>query len=713
MSKKKIAIIFLCFLITKIFFLNANENTYINSNNIIYDEKKNIVELSKNSKININNTNILIDKGIIDYKNDTIEIFGNFYLYEQLSILSGKDLKGKTNLKNFNAFDVSYVYNDDLKIDSKEMNRNENYIYFYDNFLTPCELDGYFNCPTWSLRIDETKYNIENDQFIHFDTFLQVADYKLFYMPYFSHYGTKAPRKKGFLTPSIEFIIGSSQAINLPYYVPIGSNSEITFIPKLFLGENINIFNKYELNTVIESKQSGGESIIEIDNSKNNKNSKTSSFVKLRTKQKIDKNNVFSVSGLFTNSISSTRSDNNEPISFEDVYLRLENYDFISKDDYLKTELTSVKSFDSVNSSLIPITSSIQYANNIIIDQIISSNEVELLILNRNDSTNIKPSQSTNLNISNEFINSYNKKYINAFNKVIFKNSLNEYLFNKNSELNDSSVKSSIIFSTDLHFNTHENLKPRLKFILPIQLANTNKAINEDSNSLTFNYENQYSENRFFGNNLSETSSRLIYGIENEITKFGLPISFNINQSYDFNSDNNYANKVNQRSNFSDYSLEAKTGNDNIFFSIDTRLDEHDFSKKEMNYSLSTNNPFNISLGYHETESNAFKELSNDTQALEFNLSKSIGTNIILFYAASLDVKNDYDPYKSSLKIRFFDECSNLDIKYSNNRFNDNFNTTPEEKLSINFYMDYLGFFGYEQSTNLFFQETGTFNYGL
>ena len=75
--------------------------------------------------------------------------------------------------------------------------------------------------------------------------------------------------------------------------------------------------------------------------------------------------------------------------------------------------------------------------------------------------------------------------------------------------------------------------------------------------------------------------------------------------------------------------------------------------------------------------------------------------------------KNNYDPYKSSINLKLFDECSQLYIKYSNTRFNDNFNTKPEETISISFYMDYLGFFGYEQSTNVFFEEAGTFNYGL
>ena len=114
--------------------LNANNNTYINTTNIIYDEKNNKVELADGSKININNTNILVDKGIIDYNNDTVEIFGNFYLYQDLNILSGKDLIGNTKLDNFQASKVSFIYNNDLKIDSNNVERKADIVYFYNTF---------------------------------------------------------------------------------------------------------------------------------------------------------------------------------------------------------------------------------------------------------------------------------------------------------------------------------------------------------------------------------------------------------------------------------------------------------------------------------------------------------------------------------------------------------------------------------------------------
>ena len=92
----------LIILFNQILRLSANDDTYINSSNIIYNEKENIIELAENSKINFNGANILLDKGIIDYNKNEFEVFGNFYLYEDLTILSGQNLKGN------NSFDVFY-----------------------------------------------------------------------------------------------------------------------------------------------------------------------------------------------------------------------------------------------------------------------------------------------------------------------------------------------------------------------------------------------------------------------------------------------------------------------------------------------------------------------------------------------------------------------------------------------------------------------------
>ena len=77
------------------------------------------------------------------------------------------------------------------------------------------------------------------------------------------------------------------------------------------------------------------------------------------------------------------------------------------------------------------------------------------------------------------------------------------------------------------------------------------------------------------------------------------------------------------------------------------------------------------------------------------------------------NLKNNFSSYYDTFGLKIFDECSELLIQYSNRRYNDNYNTTPEELLSIKYYMDYLGFFGYQQTTDLFFQEPGNVDYGL
>ena len=706
MNKIIIIFLILIFCFRQIIVLNAN-NTYINTSNITYDEEKNIVELAENSKININNTNILVDRGIIDYDKNEIEIFGNFYLYQETNILSGKDLKGDVKLKNFSANAVSFIYNDDLKIDSDSATRSENDVFFYNNFITPCELVGYFGCPTWSLRIDKTKYNIEKDKFVHYDTFLQIADYKIFYLPYFSHYGSKAPRQRGFLTPTVEFGIGGNSGILTPYYLPIEESTDIKFTPKFFFSTNSNIVDNYELNSLLNHKLSGGFLSIDMDNIKHKNNSDLSNTVRINLKNVLDNNKILSFNGLLTNSVSTTRSNNEDPLRFEDIYLRLDNYNFALNNDYLRSEISTIEAYDSSNNSLIPFTPHINYYNSISIGKNISNiNEIDFSIIKRTDSENELPSENSSIKINNYFTQINTSKKINFHNKLSFLNNLSDYNYEHNSELNSTERYSNVIISTDMHYDLNETILPRIKFIHNQGIYNSNKIINEDSNSLTFSYQNLYADNRFFGTDVRDNTTRIVYGIDNDFIFDKQRFKINFNQSYDFNKNNNFSKKINQNTNLSDFALEGKTNINNLQIKFDTRLDKNSFKKKEMNMSFKTNNPLNITLNYHETLKNAFIENSNDTQYLGINLEKEINNNLTLAYESNVDLKNNFSSYYDKISLEVFDDCSALNIEYSNKRYNDNYNTSPEELLSINFRMDYLGFFGYEQKTDLFFKES-------
>ena len=51
---------------------------------ILFIMKKNIVELAENSKINYKDTNILIDRGMIDYNKNEIEVLEIFICIKNL-----------------------------------------------------------------------------------------------------------------------------------------------------------------------------------------------------------------------------------------------------------------------------------------------------------------------------------------------------------------------------------------------------------------------------------------------------------------------------------------------------------------------------------------------------------------------------------------------------------------------------------------------------
>jgi lipopolysaccharide assembly outer membrane protein LptD (OstA) len=476
---------------------------------------------------------------------------------------------------------------------------------------------------------------------------------------------------------------------------------DLTFTPTIYLNSNLESLDKYKISTEFNLKSSGGYTELTVDNLKNEGSDIVASSVKFNSKQIINKNMIVSTNGLFTNSVSATRSINTQPITFEDIYIKSENFNLFSGDDYLKSEISSVSAFNATDINQVPLSPSVQYRSQFLLSNNNDLNlELDYRILKRDESSITNPSENHSFNLNN--ILSINKSFegFNAYNKIRLNGSHNEYRFLE-SNLNRQESKLNFLLSSDIYLNNYKYASPRVKFIYPKEFISSNNLINEDSNSISFNYTNQYSDNRFYGNDLNDNTPRIVYGLENRFDLLSQKLSTKINQSYDLNKKNNYTKKINQSGHFSDYAIELKTNNENINFVTNLRIDKDELDKKEMSYSLRFNKPIEVFLSYNETDKSAFKEISQDTKALDIRASKKINNNLSLSYSSNLDLKNNYSPYSEKLTLSIFDECSKLDISYSNTRFNDNFNTLPEEKISLMYNLEYLGFLS-EGENNLF-----------
>lgn len=701
MNKNLNLILILLFFLISILNTKA-ENTYINSKNIIFNKNENTVELAENSKINIDDINILIDRGIIDYNKNQIEVFGNFYIYEKQNILSGKNLKGNIKLHNYKANEVSYIYNNELKIDSKNVEKDNSKLYFYDSFVTPCEIDGYFGCPTWSIRVDKTEYNIKEDKFIHYDSFFQVADYKILYFPYFSHYGSVAPRKKGFLYPSVQFdLIDQGTTIFTPYYYPVKKNTDITIRPNFTLNNNLEIVN-YEHQIDLEHLSGLGKSTLSLINELNDNDNYPFTSIKYKSNQTINKNFRYNLNISVNNSISKARSNNKDSIPYENIYFQIENYNFFKEDDLFRFKINTVNAFDDINNGLIPIEiPSLSYNNYYVINKnTILSNDVKFVSIHRNESDTTHPNKNNKLILNSIFENSNYNKLIDILNNVELNLSYDETSF-KNDSNNFNKLSGELIFSNEALLKVSSNILGRVKLVLNSEISDFSSKINETSNSISFNYHNLFSNNRLYGSDLPDNSNRIVYGLENKFDVNHFKFSFLTGQSYDFKSNGNYLSKINQEKNFSDIAVETRLYNDLVKFGTKNRLDQNDLSNKEMNLSINIPNIFNSKIDYYQTSKAAFSDLSADRELLQLSLEQNFTDNFKFFYNSNFDVKNNYNPFEQTLGISFYDECSQLDIRYINTKFNDNYNTKPTETIRFEFYMDYLGFVGYEQSTNL------------
>ena len=705
-------LIILVLIFGKIFGLdNVEKASYINTQNIKYNEVEGIVELGEGSQINFNRSIISMDKGIIDYPNDKFQIFGSYYLYQDKSILSGSNFEGNTDLTKFDSNNVSYIYNEDLKVDSEKMKRNENIIEFYDNFLTPCEISGYFGCPTWSFKISKTKYDIKNDKFVHYDSFLQIADYKIFYLPYFSHYGSDAPRKKGFLTPTLEFDLSGDSFIKTPYYIPLNNSTDLTVTPRINLS-SLELNQNYQQTLDLNSRTSGGDINIQIYNELNN-NNQIYSNSRLSANQTISKNSNIDLNIFLTNSVSNSRSINKNPKNYEEIFIKFNSYKNIDSNDYLIAELNTVEAYDNPNTSYVPATSSLTYSNSLDLKSLQLDNNLYVNLLNRDQSSIEFPSESKKISIKNSIgkVNIYENNIF--YNKLILTNNINSYTFEHNNLLDREVFDSNFTLSSEINTFFDSRTKSKIKFILNTPIKENDNKINENSKAVTFNYHNLFSDNRFYGDDLADKSERIAYGLERDIKLNDINFNFMLGQMYDLKKNNSYLDAINQKENFSDYSLGINANYKKFNFNLDNRIDRTNLTKKELNYNINIDSIIKTKLNYNETKKNAFKELSADSKSLSLTLERKINNYSSVGIDTDLDLKNNYSPYSQNINFNLFDECSRLKIEYINNRYNDNFNTTPEEKISISFFMDYLGFIGYEQNTNLFFQDTGNFNYGL
>ena len=217
--------------------------------NIIFDNKNRIIQSSYKTQITDKDgnrvlvdmfdysilTNIFFSKGkieLLDVNNNSYS-FSEIYIDENKKKIIGSDAKVFIKQE-----DLLLDKNNDPRFFANTMSLSNNVTTFQKGVFTYCKNRGEDKCPPWALESKKIKHDLAKKIIYYENVVLKVYDFPIFYAPIFSHPDPTVKRMSGFLAPTLTNNNTLGSGFRSPYYWNIANDRDLTFGPKLYLGEN-------------------------------------------------------------------------------------------------------------------------------------------------------------------------------------------------------------------------------------------------------------------------------------------------------------------------------------------------------------------------------------------------------------------------------------------------------------------------------------------
>ena len=656
----------------EIYSFESTDIYFDRNNRFIFSDKNSVFKDKNSNTLELDGFNVIIDENLLRSK------FTKF-VDKDKNIFEINNFNYNFNLENFLGSDVS-LNNDNFilgeknflpRMKGRSISNDKNFSTVKKAVYTNCKkTDG---CPPWLMTAEEIIHDKESKTINYKNTWLKLYDIPIMYFPKFFHPDPTVKRRSGFLTPTFSAEKNSGNHLNIPYFLALAENRDITFSPRIYDNDQVLYQSEYRHNT------KNSKNIIDVS-IKNDSvfltdNSSTKSHFFLDTE--IDTNlSLFDFSNLNLQ-IQSTSSDN---------YLKA--YDIKSPIVDSQTTMLSKLTFEGSNENLDFLLSTEVYED---LSKKNTSDRYEYIFPNLEISKEFETEMEGSLTFDN---NGYFKQYDTDINETILINNLTyksldkisengfitnfEILFkNFNSEANNSKKfknetesNLSSIYQISTKLPMAKEGKRYNSSVTPIFVAKFNPfpSKNINSNENLIDYTNIYSINRIGSNETLEGGQSFTIGNEfsiyekdnneKEIFNFNLATSI----SDDENTDLPTKSSLNQKS--SNIVGQIKTNANEYLdldydFLIDNNIEQFNYHKVKSKFSI---NNFISSFEFIEENNFIGKEsyVANETsykidenKDLKFRTRKNKKTNLTEYYnliyqykmdclTAGLEYKKDY-----------------------------------------------------------------------
>lgn len=189
-------------------------------------------------------------------KADIVTASGNVRLRQSNKEVNFADYLELTgDMKEGVVLQLRTLLEDDSKIVALEGRKFEDRQELDQAVYTPCELCG-DKLPTWQLNARRAVKDDVNKDIIFTDAEFRFFDTPLFYLPYATQ---PLERRSGFLLPRPSYTTDMGALIQIPYYIVLSEDKDMTLTPVFFTEQNPLLFGEY--------RQAFGSGIFNVEGS--------------------------------------------------------------------------------------------------------------------------------------------------------------------------------------------------------------------------------------------------------------------------------------------------------------------------------------------------------------------------------------------------------------------------------------------------------------
>ncbi len=230
------------------FLVSGKDFTFDNLNNFIKSESIVVIEDLEKNIINLEGfeysttKKFFRSKGKIKVtdKNKNVYKFSQIFIDEKKREIVGTDIKA---FLNDNSFKIDERNDPRVFANTVKLNDKENT--FDKSIFTLCGYRKNDKCPPWTLQATEMTHNKKSKTVYYDNAVIKVYNVPIFYFPKLAHPDPTVKRRSGFLPPSFSDTKNLGASLNMPYYLDLGKDKDITLTSRLFTSENPLFLGEY------------------------------------------------------------------------------------------------------------------------------------------------------------------------------------------------------------------------------------------------------------------------------------------------------------------------------------------------------------------------------------------------------------------------------------------------------------------------------------